>query len=78
MTLQIDIFLYIAGGSGQIKRIFLQNYLSVTLCVEVRELLTKEDMALHEEGEEEAASTMVILDDAWKETNELNQSGREG
>ena len=35
-------------------------------------------MALHEEGEEEAASTMVILDDAWKETNELNQSGREG
>ena len=35
-------------------------------------------MALHEEGEEEAASTMVILDDAWKETTELNQSGREG
>ena len=63
----------------QIKRILLQNYLSVTLCVEVREQLTKEDMALHEEeGEEEAASTMVILDDAWKETTELNQSGREG
>ena len=78
MTLQIDTFWYIAVGPGQIKRIFLQNYLSVTLCVEVREQLTKEDMALHEEGEEEASSTMVILDDAWKETNELNQSGREG
>ena len=43
----------------------------------MREQLTKEDMALHEGGEEDA-STMVILDDAWKETNELNQSGREG
>ena len=77
MTLQIDNFWYIAVGPGQIKRIFLQNYLSVALSVEVREQLTKEDMALHEGGEEDA-STMVILDDAWKETNELNQSGREG
>ena len=77
MTLQINTFWYIAVGSGQIKRIFLHNYLNATLCVEVREQLTKEDMALHEEGEEDA-STMVILDDAWKETNELNQSGREG
>ena len=69
--------IFVVVGPGQTKRIFLQNYLSVTLCVEVREQLTKEDMALHEEGEEDA-STMVILDDAWKETNELNQSGREG
>ena len=37
----------------------------------VREQLTKEDMALHEEGDGDA--TMVILDEAWKETKDLNQ-----
>ena len=42
----------------------------------VREQLTKEDMALHGEVDEEP--TMVILDDAWKETTDINQSFREG
>ena len=42
----------------------------------VREQLSKEDMALHEEVEEEA--TVVILDEAWKEAVDINQSLREG
>ena len=42
----------------------------------VREQLTKEDMALHGEADEDA--TMVILDEAWKESTDINQSLREG
>ena len=42
----------------------------------MREQLSKEDMALHEEVEEEA--TVVILDEAWKEAVDINQSLREG
>jgi len=43
----------------------------------VREHMTKEDMALHNgEGDEDA--TMVILDEAWKEGTDINQSLREG
>ena len=39
--------------------------------------MTKEDMALHNgEGDEDA--TMVILDEAWKEGTDINQSLREG
>ena len=42
----------------------------------VREQLTKEDMALHGEAYEDA--TMVILDEARKESTDINQSLREG
>ena len=42
----------------------------------VREQLTKEDMALHGEGDLDA--TMVTLDETWKEATNINQSLREG
>ena len=42
----------------------------------VREHLSKEDMALHEDGElEKDADAMGVLDEAWKETGaNINQS----
>ena len=42
----------------------------------VREQLSKEDMALHEDGElEKEADAMGVLDEAWKDTGaNINQS----